>query len=82
MPMTSPVDLISGPRMESTPGSFRKGNTDAFTATWLNWGMPTHPSSLRVRPSITLVAILARGRPMALDTKGTVLEARGLASIM
>ena len=32
MPMTSPVDFISGPRMLSTPTSFRNGNTEALTA--------------------------------------------------
>ena len=31
MPMTSPVDFISGPRRMSAPGNFRKGKTDSFT---------------------------------------------------
>ena len=34
MPMTSPVDRISGPRIRSTPGSLLKGNTASFTATY------------------------------------------------
>ena len=33
MPMTSPVDFISGPRMTSTPGKRAKGNTASLTAT-------------------------------------------------
>ena len=33
-----------------------------------------------VAPSITRAATLARGRPVALETKGIVREARGLAS--
>ena len=31
IPMTSPVDFISGPRMVSTPGNLTKGKTDSFT---------------------------------------------------
>ena len=31
MPMTSPVERISGPRMMSTPGNLLKGNTLSFT---------------------------------------------------
>ena len=30
-PITSPVDFISGPRMVSTPGNLRNGNTASFT---------------------------------------------------
>ena len=32
MPMTSPVDFISGPRTTSTPGNFTNGKTASFTA--------------------------------------------------
>ena len=31
-PITSPVDLISGPRMMSAPGNLLNGSTDSFTA--------------------------------------------------
>ena len=31
IPMTSPVDRISGPRIMSTPGNLLKGNTLSFT---------------------------------------------------
>jgi hypothetical protein len=34
IPMTSPVDRISGPRTVSTPGNRPNGRTAAFTATW------------------------------------------------
>ena len=37
--------------------------------------------SFREIPAITLAAMLARGTPVALDTKGTVLEALGLTSM-
>ncbi len=33
IPITSPVDFISGPRIVSTPGNFEKGKTASFTAT-------------------------------------------------
>ena len=31
IPMTSPVDFISGPRIVSTSGNLTKGKTDSFT---------------------------------------------------
>ena len=31
MPITSPVDFISGPSRMSAPGNLRKGNTDSLT---------------------------------------------------
>ena len=34
IPMTSPVDFISGPRMVSTPGNLINGKTDSFTDTY------------------------------------------------
>ena len=34
MPMTSPVERISGPRTRSTPASLLKGKTASFTATY------------------------------------------------
>ena len=40
------------------------------------------PMSFKVFPAISLVAILASGIPVALDTKGTVLDALGFASII
>jgi hypothetical protein len=33
MPMTSPVDFISGPSTVSTPGNLMNGNTGSFTLT-------------------------------------------------
>ena len=31
IPITSPVDFISGPRIKSTPSNLLKGNTDSLT---------------------------------------------------
>ncbi len=81
MPMTSPVERISGPRMVSTSSNFTNGKTDSLTATWVGV-FSTTPSSASVRPVITRAAILASGTPIALDTNGTVREARGLTSRM
>ena len=78
--MTSPVDFISGPRRMSTPGKRLKGNTDSFTEMCRGSTSLVSPSSFKVRPTITLVASLARGTPIALLTKGMVLEALGLTS--
>jgi hypothetical protein len=40
-----------------------------------------HPELLERLPAITRAAILASGMPVALPTKGTVREARGLTSM-
>ena len=34
IPITSPVDFISGPKIRSDPGSLLNGNTASLTATW------------------------------------------------
>ena len=36
IPMTSPVDFISGPRTASTPGNLTNGKTDSLTAMWVS----------------------------------------------
>ncbi len=80
MPMTSPVDFISGPSTVSTCGNLMKGKTDSFTATCLCSiaSMPVMASMLS--PSMARVATLASGTPIALETNGTVREARGFTS--
>ena len=80
MPITSPVLFISGPSTVSTPGNFRNGNTASFTEKWRGQISRVKPSSSRLFPPITSAASFARGRPIALATKGTVREARGFTS--
>jgi hypothetical protein len=80
MPMTSPVLRISGPRMTSTPGNLAKGKTTSFTAVCFGGVGSTMPSSASDLPIISLAAILAKGWPWALETKGTVRLARGLTA--
>ena len=89
--MTSPVERISGPNTASTPlPSVRRkrfhGKTASFTEIPLatpspdNGNRPSVRSSEMVDPTEILAAALAKGTPVALLTKGTVREARGLAS--
>ena len=86
--MTSPVERISGPRAVSTSGNRLNGNTASFTATVSGESSSTErvskPSvrnSAKVAPSITRVATLANGTPVAFATNGTVRLARGFASM-
>ncbi len=91
MPMTSPVDFISGPSTVSTPwkrpnGQDRlldRGRRVGRQRATVTAGAGAHPparSSAMVAPSMTRAAALASGTDVALDTNGTVREARGLAS--
>ena len=80
MPITSPVDFISGPSTMSTPGNLTNGNTDSLTAMCASSRSSTHACGAIGWPSIAAVATLASGRPMAFETKGTVREARGFTS--
>ena len=79
MPITSPVDFISGPSTVSTPGKRANGKTASLTARWLYTGGVSLKLA-RLSPAMMREAILATGRPMTLATKGTVREARGLTS--
>ena len=85
MPMTSPVERISGPSRVSTSGKRLNGSTASLTDTWApgagGFSTPSARSSASVAPTITRAATLARGTPVALATNGTVRLARGLASI-
>ena len=85
MPMTSPVERISGPSMVSTSGKRLNGSTASFTETWPpsagGRSSPSARSSSSVAPTITRAATLASGTPVALLTNGTVRLARGFASI-
>ena len=57
-----------------------KGKTASLTAWYLGISSLVKLISSNVAPCINCVAILATGFPIALDTKGIVLEALGLAS--
>ncbi len=82
MPMTSPVDFISGPSNVSTPGNFENGKTASLTEMCFGMTSSVKPSDANDCPTITRAAILASGWPMALLTKGMVREARGFTSRM
>ena len=80
-PITSPVERISGPRIGSTPGNLLNGNTASLTE---KYGGTTSPRTFfwlaSDWPTMQRAAILASGSPVALETNGTVREARGLTS--
>src|SRR4029079_8254252 len=79
MPITSPVDFISGPSTVSTPGKRANGKTASLTPIWSNAaGLRSKLAS--ISPAMIRAAILATGTPITLATKGTVREARGLTS--
>ena len=82
MPMTSPVDFISGPSSVSTPANLLNGSTDSLTETCVGTISSVKPISSSFRPTITRAASFARDTPMALLTKGTVRDARGFTSRM
>ena len=78
--MTSPVERISGPSTIAAPGKRAKGNTASFTHQCFGFTSRVRPSSASFLPAITFAASFASGTPMALATKGTVRDARGLTS--
>ncbi|OQB20093.1 MAG: hypothetical protein BWY13_01234 [Euryarchaeota archaeon ADurb.Bin190] len=73
------MDLISGPRRGSTSGNILKGKTDSLTP---KWGIffSERAISARLFFIISSVAMLAMEMLQTLETRGTVREARGLAS--
>ena len=81
MPITSPVDRISGPSTTSTPGNFSKGKAGSLTAKKPVSGISFTSSASSELPIITFAAILDQGHPFAFATNGTVRDARGLTSI-
>ena len=85
IPITSPVERISGPSTASEPSKRSNGSTASLTETWSPKPSPSRSrgrcSAAIDSPSITRQASFASGRPTALETNGTVREARGLASI-
>ena len=81
IPITSPVDFISGPRIKSTPSNLLNGKTDSLTLKTFNFLRFRDGIKLvNFSPDITLAAILAIGRPIDFATKGTVLLDLGLTS--
>ena len=83
MPMTSPVDFISGPSTVSAPGKRPKGMTASFTLKCSKRrSSGGSPKSASLSPAMTRAAHFASGTPVAFEVKGTVRLARGFASMM
>ena len=81
MPITSPVDFISGPSTKSTPSNLLNGNTDSLTLkVFKSFTLKFFRMSFNRSPVITLAAILAMGILLAFATNGTVLLALGFTS--
>ena len=60
------------------PGNLLKGKTDSLIAQRLGKISSVNPRSLSLAPAMTRAPSLANGIPIALLTKGTVREARGI----
>ena len=81
MPITSPVDFISGPSTVSTAGEAGERKHRLLDPDVIERRRCCRDRSSRaIRPAMMRAAILATGRPMTLATNGTVREARGLTS--
>ena len=83
IPITSPVDFISGPRAISTRPILEKENTGAFTATYglLGTRPSGKPKSFKLSPRAMRVAYSTILMPVTLEMNGTVRLERGLTSI-
>ena len=83
MPSTSPVDFISGPRLEFTSVSFSNENTGTLTAVYGGTRYRPVPYGISARrsPSMTREATSTIGTPVTLDIYGTVRDALGLTSM-
>src|SRR5215831_19218986 len=80
IPITSPVDRISGPSTGSVPANLLNGNTASFTDTYGGTISSVNPMSSSVSPTMTRAASDASGTPIAFDTNGIVRLARGFTS--
>ncbi|MDT4890499.1 hypothetical protein FQZ97_1273460 [compost metagenome] len=66
--------------MVSTPGNLTKGNTASFTLKYGGTTSSPMPCWSSDWPAMQRAATLANWMPVALETKGTVREARGFTS--
>ncbi len=82
IPITSPVECISGLKKISAPINLENGNTASFTVVYGGIISSVKPICDNVSPSIHLTAYLTKGSPIDLLTKGAVLDALGFASII
>ena len=80
MPITSPVERISGPRMRVDAGELHE-REDRLLDRHVGRASTSRTSISRsVLPTAMRAAIFASGTPVTLETNGTVREARGLTS--
>ena len=77
--MTSPVERISGPR-SAAPENRSLGKMASFAQARVGSARGGRPSASRDSPSRSRQACSTSGIEVAFETKGTVRDARGLAS--
>ena len=82
MPITSPVDFISGPKIGSTLGNLSNGSTASLTKNIFSGSLFENPSSFKLFPTIVFAATFTRELPIHFEIKGTVLDALGFTSRM
>ena len=70
MPITSPVERISGPSTGSASRNLLNGNTASFTDTYGGMISSVKPMSASVSPSISRAACEASGTPIAFENEG------------
>src|SRR5690348_14300637 len=80
MPITSPVERISGLSTGSDSRNLLNGNTASLTDTYGGTISTVNPRDASDSPSITRAASDASGTPIAFDTNGMVRLARGFTS--
>ena len=80
IPITSPVERISGPSTGSAPRNLLNGNTASFTDTYGGTISAVNPTSSRLSPIISRAASDASGTPIAFEMNGIVRLARGFTS--
>ena len=82
MPMTSPVERISGPSRMSVPGNLLNGKTGSLTEKYGGHDLLGEAQLLERLARHDLGGELGeRARRSPCETKGTVREARGLTSM-
>jgi hypothetical protein len=80
MPITSPVLFISGPEQRVHARELHEREHRLLHREVSRHHLLGEAQLGELRPAITSAASFASGTPIALDTKGTVREARGFTS--
>jgi hypothetical protein len=80
IPITSPVERISGPSSGSNSRNLVNGKTASFTEWYGGTISSVKPMDSSDSPTMHRAATEANGTPIALETNGIVREPRGFTS--